>query len=350
MDATQLRQYLEEVRILELELYTIRQTISNLKSAQKALPHKKTISPPSEPKIEKPAEPKLYGEKEKKREIIFFIVYAALSVLHIVTDIDDVGVALVALLFAGLFFVLLLIAEFTYWFPRRNQKKLSKYQEELDAYHAEIADYEQKLAAYQEKTATLEKEYELELNRVNAYNTYLDEQMQMYSEKEARVCHSLNTFYGMGVVHPNYWGLIPITRFCEYLDTGRRTQLEGKGEMYDLYEEELMHQRIVDQLDIVNRNLRSIGDGVASIGSQLTGIQRNQITLYEEVARSNKTVSAIQEEVGTVWKQLEKNDAYLAKLSDSAEAAALHAAETAKHARTVRELNESQYYRELHEE
>ena len=392
MDPKKLRAQLEKIRKQELLLYQNEQAIQYLKQSYKKTPEKKTLTPPSMPASKMPIapeEPRYWGEtppgstrKERKasRKMYLFeendpllwgkkrrnrLCFETVSTFLFVTPIytgnffssEHWHIALSIASLIALFFSFITYMCLSRDFPKHNNRIMAEYAANLDAYKTQMAayeaameDYNRKYAEYEAMLETNDHQHERACLLVRQFNAYLDEQIQSHTQKHTLLWDQLRKLYKESPIHPNYQGLIPVTRFCEYLDIGLRTTLHGEKGMYDLYEEELRFQRITDQLDVVNENLRSINVGLAFLGSQLTGIQRNQTMLYREVAAANHETKKFRADTERMWKQLEAQNTYLTEIAASSKSAARFAAETAKETKRIADADELRRHRALLEE
>lgn len=101
----------------------------------------------------------------------------------------------------------------------------------------------------------------------------------------------LNDYYNIGIIFPKYRGLVPITMFFEYLSSGRCSQLEGHEGAYNIYEQELRMNLILNKLD--------------DIIVRLDQIQENQYMLANAIKESNKTAQKIYSVVSNCADQLQ---------------------------------------------
>ncbi|MBR6096095.1 MAG: hypothetical protein IKP82_03985 [Oscillospiraceae bacterium] len=70
----------------------------------------------------------------------------------------------------------------------------------------------------------------------------------------SQVNETLNKYYNTGVIYPKYYGLVPITMFCEYIESGRCSSLTGYNGAYNTYENENRLNIIITKLDIIIKN------------------------------------------------------------------------------------------------
>lgn len=135
--------------------------------------------------------------------------------------------------------------------------------------------YKEERKEYELCVANDNKRVEKEKNEKKELQTQIGTMQDKYAEVE----QSLNKLYDLNIVYPKYRGLIPICMFCEYLESGRVTQLTGADGAYNLYENEIRLNLIIVKLE--------------EIASKLEQIQRNQYMLYEALNEINYTANRI---------------------------------------------------------
>lgn len=133
------------------------------------------------------------------------------------------------------------------------------------------------------------KEYEKKKANVDAINTkiikkreLLNVRKQQYDECYRNLCKTkdiMEKYYDLNIVYDKYRGLVPICTIYEYFDAGRCFSLEGHEGAYNLYENELRMNVIIEKLD--------------DIISKLDEIKRNQHVLVSELKRSNQKIDEI---------------------------------------------------------
>lgn len=102
---------------------------------------------------------------------------------------------------------------------------------------------------------------------------------------------ALRQSYDLGVIFPKYHGLVPISMFYEYFASGRCSSLEGHEGAYNIYEQELRMNLILNKLD--------------DIIERLDQIQDSQYMLATAIRESNKTAQQICNAVVNCSDQLE---------------------------------------------
>lgn len=271
-----LRDYLEKIRLLETDIYTMDQLILNLRNRVKNYLSAEKIKPPIMP--QKPELP-------------------TLSLYTFFWDLDEMyqkdykeyrsylGPLRSAQKAKGM-------QEF---YEKQNAETRKENEEREKLYQQQMKDYNERyLPQYEEEMLEYQRQmdaYDVRVKTIRAqvdlYNQGLDSQIALVVAERDRTLQTLQTLYNANIIFPKYRGIVPVTMFCEYMDSGRRTTLEGIHGMYDLYESELLGQRIVESIGEVNRTLKHVSYQLNGIACQLTGIARNQIMLHEEIAKGN---------------------------------------------------------------
>lgn len=305
MDKQVLRDYLEQIRLLETDIYTMQKSIQLLQESKKAIP---TLHLPTKPR--KADDPVLHKPSTTG------------------TVAGTVGLAMLGYLPA--------VPYLAY--------RLYKTKKAKDEYNAKVEsnqrEYDKALAEYNKTYSEREKEHALMVERVNLYNANLDTQITaLHASKEATEV-VLNRLYDLDIIYKKYRSLVPISMFCEYLDSGLRTELHGTNGMYDLYERQLVGQQIVGELSAVNSNLNAISYKLSNLSSQLSGIQRNQILLYDEVARGNDIAQEIK--LGTE-KLLSTCESRLSAIQNATEVTAQNAKMEARRTDAIARIAEYEF-------
>lgn len=108
-------------------------------------------------------------------------------------------------------------------------------------------DYKKALQEYDTsvKNDKLRVQYELALRKE------LQNQMGKVISERNKTQETINAMYNVGVIHPKYRYMVAVASFFDYFDTGRCFSFTGPGGAYAVYEEDLRFQRIVTKLDII---------------------------------------------------------------------------------------------------
>ncbi len=147
---------------------------------------------------------------------------------------------------------------------------------------ARIIDYKKTNSRYMEKQKEVEFHRGLEQQRVKQeLNIKQDivNQISILRMEINEINNTLKQYYDLNIIHPKYRSLIPVTSFCEYLETGRCSQLEGHEGAYNIFENEIRLDKIATQIEVVIQHLDRI--------------EQNQYYLYQTISDSNKKISQV---------------------------------------------------------
>ena len=124
-------------------------------------------------------------------------------------------------------------------------------------------------------------EYECDDTRtmLSKYVSEQKDQLAGLYDKFKEVENALDRIYSCNIVFKKYRGLVPVAMFCEYIESGRCSDLEGHEGAYNIYENELRMDVIKDKLDL--------------IANKLDDIRSNQYVLYESLIEANNVSSQI---------------------------------------------------------
>lgn len=99
----------------------------------------------------------------------------------------------------------------------------------------------------------------------------------------------LKQYYDLGYIYPKYRGLIPVCTIYEYLDSGRCFRLEGHEGAYNLYENELRMNIILNKLNEIIYRLDDISSSQHLLANEIksSNIQINNLCNSLENIESN---------------------------------------------------------------
>lgn len=302
MDKIKLREYLEQVRLLEADIYYLNETEESLKRDEEAWISSLTAISRHRKEFTYWAEPT--NRPEKKSFMLEWLLISLRRGLIIFTPI---------------------VMPFALSDTMRNIKKNRK----------QIEDFDERHKAWQERDERTRKEEEDQQKQIHEAYEKADIVREKYKLHYAEIKQSrddtfaaLQALYNVGIIYKKYRSFVPVSMFCEYMDSGLRTELEGVNGMYDLYERQLAAQMIVGELKTINQNLEAIS-------GQLSQIQRNQILIYEAVQEGNRIASDIRLEVSKLHKQTVENYAALGAIQTEMKAANESAKLTALHSKVA---------------
>lgn len=128
---------------------------------------------------------------------------------------------------------------------------------------------EAKIKAYFENCYRKEAEKKLGRNQVTKQHL-IEELKEKVLEPKAKVKELLQKVYSKNIIYPKYRKFIAVAQIYEYFLSKRVDELEGPFGAYNLFEDELRHDIIIDKLDVVIDKLDEIIDEMRSLGGAIT--------------------------------------------------------------------------------
>ena len=173
--------------------------------------------------------------------------------------------------------------------------------------------YEKDIAILNKKTAIYKQDLENAKKRYNQEMTPITEKVSALKLAIHADILKLHQLYEANIIHPKYRGLIPVSMFYDYVDTGRCSTLTGHEGAYNIYESELRDQIISDKLDRLNNNIQGMQKSMyffsTRMQSALKTISQNMITSADQINSSfaalNSKYSSLQSSTDGILKQLE---------------------------------------------
>lgn len=150
----------------------------------------------------------------------------------------------------------------------RNYAKQARYKKEMDS-HNELA-------------RKLEKQ-----------NTVIRQEIDELSEHRDLLSKAFN--HSMNFIYPKYRNIICVSQFTQYIESGRCESFEGPYGCYNLYEQELRMDLIVDKLDIVISKLDKVIENQNEMVSLLKSIDQtlNEIKADTDLIAMNTSIIAL---------------------------------------------------------
>ncbi len=277
MEKHRLLDYLKQVHALELDLYTMDETIAELEGQKKELPIKTEFSEPSRGVARKHTEG---AGIETSFGIYIACVIGAIPIMWAVCG----GWAILIGPFIGIILGAIIsgVAD-----SSANQSR----QEAEQAKYDDI--YDRKLAEYQANVEQEEQRFQKETREVPKFNRTIDEETALIGSSRAGTQEVLNKLYQLNIIYPKYRNLVAVTMFCEYLASGRCEAFEGPHGMYNLYENELRAGIIIGELQQIKGVMRRISSQLGAISGQLSAIRDGQYMLYDAMQRSNESIDRL---------------------------------------------------------
>lgn len=119
-------------------------------------------------------------------------------------------------------------------------------------------------------------------NKANWQIQMLEREMNVISATYKETSDVLQMYYSKNIIYKKYRNLIAVSSIYEYLESGRCSSLEGHEGAYNIFENEIRQNIIINRLDEVIRCLNKIAD--------------NQYMLYSAIQESNKKISRLSDE------------------------------------------------------
>lgn len=104
-----------------------------------------------------------------------------------------------------------------------------------------------------------------------------------------KIQETLNQLYSMDVIFPKYRKLVAVSSFYEYFESGRCATLTGHEGAYNIYENEIRLNHIIQQLD--------------EVIEKLDEIKNNQYMLYDAIKESQRQSNKIVKEIKAIKNQ-----------------------------------------------
>ncbi len=177
---------------------------------------------------------------------------------------------------------------------KEYQKALKKFEDEEKArYDSEFEQFNQKTKEYEERLAEFDAKREIKSQLCRKRLESNRERIAELDRTLAVIEEGLEEIYSANIVFAKYRSLIPISMFCEYLETGRCQQLEGTNGAYNKYEDELIGNTIIGKLDEIHTSLENI--------------KQNQFLLYSGIKKVESSIYSLSETVSRTAGQLNAN-------------------------------------------
>lgn len=282
MTSIEITEYLKQVSRLESAIYKQEKLIKAAKdNLTKRHIDKPKLKTPHAKEIKRP-------EKEEEDGVISLLAYIFGGIFILVSLIvgafDNIvnticfliGLGIIVLGFVG---------------SLRDKKRINeKYERELRIYQQEK---DASAKAYQKQLTQNKIAYDASMEAYQAADKLATEnflkaraEVQLLDEPLADAKRLLAQLYKKDVIFVKYRNMIAICTMYEYFASGRCTELTGANGAYNMYEQELRQNRIIDQLEQVNNNLEQI--------------KHNQYILYQTISETNQALQEIATEVKTI--------------------------------------------------
>lgn len=267
--------YLQKIISLEQAAYVEGKVLDQMKKArQKVDTQKHVISEPV-----KPRRKSLFSSLIKEWGwfcgglFIAIVVFVPMLVLTLAEEIGMVDLApMLSLDKKGYIPLLIIVGLDVFVYLLISISDVSNTNQKL------TEEYRKELARYPELVQNKEASYQ----RALRYAEYLDQLIAQQEKKLADTRRLLQEAYDKGLLYGKYRNFVAVCSICEYLESGRCSELGGPDGAYNLFEQEIRANMVITQL--------------GSILSKLDRIQANQAMLYDAISTGNRLTSQLIEQ------------------------------------------------------
>lgn len=167
------------------------------------------------------------------------------------------------------------------------------------------ARYKKALADHRAVTMKLIKEKEVLVPRYEEYQHNTDVAVMAFYK-----------FLETGFVYKTYQDIVPICQFIQYLESGRCDTLEGPNGCYNLYEQELRQNTIINRLDRIESCLSMIQSNQLLMARTLMSIEATSEAMYQLACNVAETTYEMSDNIAAIRVC---NEIIVDKVCDSAE-------------------------------
>lgn len=144
----------------------------------------------------------------------------------------------------------------------------------------ELTVYQSAMDRINKENAARQSEYD---KKIKEWRESANATSRTMSDALARTQSTLQRFYEVDYIYPKYRTLPALTSIYEYFMTGRCTELTGPHGAYNLYEDEVRKDTIINRLDTVIENLEQIRNNQYMLYQQVKSIKENTDIMVSEL-------------------------------------------------------------------
>lgn len=263
MEKADLLKYLNDCRDLELTYHNQCNEQGKLKQRVASMGIAERIFEPKKKEVSRIIDDDVASKVSLITGIIIGLLFGILVAISFRKPIDGIAPGIVAGIIAGIVVSFITMSIIVYF---------------IEPILTRLATNEQYEIACQNYQLAVQRDNE----RVNNENRQIPIIQSRINDLEAQkkaTSEALVKLYALGIIYPKYQALVPVVMFCEYIESGRCSQLEGHEGAYNIYESELRQNVIITKLnDVIN---------------QLEQIKDNQWMLYTAIERGNQKVDQL---------------------------------------------------------
>lgn len=157
-------------------------------------------------------------------------------------------------------------------------------------------------AEYEELYAEEKKKIDAENTNIEAMNMVakieidrrlkaLDAEYSIAKRQLDETRNILHKMYNKAIIFPKYRNFTAVSSFYEYIDSGRCTRLDGHEGAYNIFENEIRQNIIIQKLDEAVRMLKKI--------------EQNQYMLYDAIRETNRVIGNIGQNLDSALNQID---------------------------------------------
>lgn len=257
MENKELLQYLKDAIEVETDLATQEQMLEHgLADIEKRKPLLKLENVPS-----------VTAEIPKKSPLLYvgygLVVYVFIMLITLL--INDESLIYVGVCFLGEILGIALILF--------SNKKFKEKQAEVNYQKIRITETK-------ERNQNKQKDYDTAMQQCIQSGNVFRTAVQPNIDKTKTL---LDKLYNKNIIYPKYCTLPALTSIYEYFMTGRCTELTGPHGAYNLYEDEVRKDTIINRLDTVIENLEQIRNNQYMLYQQVKSIKQNTDIMVSEL-------------------------------------------------------------------
>ena len=149
-----------------------------------------------------------------------------------------------------------------------------------------IEEYKSKVD--NQRQAIAKRDSDLETQK--KYISYLEKLIQQCERERQETLDILEKYYNLNYIYPKYRGIVPMCAIYEYLESGRCYSLTGPSGAYNLYENELLMNKIIGKLDDVIARLDDISYNQHIIAQEINKSHSQVISILASLDNSSKNI------------------------------------------------------------
>jgi hypothetical protein len=288
-----LLQYLKELFNIEVNSFMMQQCLREEEYKLNKLKDL-NIDRPTLKLKEIPNKPKEFYAKDKLGVLIYFFMFYTIPgsfISAVILGVITGSISVFSVTFIGLIIAIPILAIIGGLFNNRKS-----YEEKMKEYDSVIT--------YNEKC---KKDYEKCQGIYNKKLIYIDQQknncmknMDTIRREITEITNTLNLLYDLDIIYSKYRNLKAISKFLEYVESGRCKTLSGVLGCYNLFEQEYRLDLMLDKFDQVLLKLDDIQKQNINLFTAINRINRNLSEIKQGYTEQYNILGNINEKIGAI--------------------------------------------------